>query len=39
MKTRIIHHVNCDFTYEVIETQILMNDKVVSSTFSNVKNI
>ena len=39
MKTRIIHHVNPDFTFEVLETQIIMNDKIVSSTFSNVKNI
>jgi len=39
MKTKIIHHVNTDFTYEVIEKQMLLNGKVVSSQFSEIKTI
>ncbi len=39
MKFRIIHHVNCDFTYKVIEKQLLINETVISSVFSEVKPI
>lgn len=34
MKTRIIHHVNEDFTTEVIETITLRGGKITSITFS-----
>lgn len=34
MKTQIIHHVNEDFTSEVIETIVLKWGKIVSITFS-----
>ena len=39
MKLLIIHHVNNDFTYEVIEKQILFKGTVISSVFSEVKTI
>lgn len=34
MKTKIIHHVNEDFTTEVIETITLKGGAIVSITFS-----
>lgn len=34
MKTRIIHHVNEDFTTEVIETITLCGGKIVDISFS-----
>lgn len=37
MKTIIIHHVNEDFTSEVIETIIQKNGMVVSTTYSEPK--
>lgn len=36
MKTRIIHHVNNDFTYKVIETQVLFIGIVVTTSFSEI---
>lgn len=35
MKTKIIHHVNRDFTHEVIETQTIIKGLVIKSEFSN----
>ena len=35
--TKIIHHVNKDFTHEVIETQTLVCGVVVKSEMSNAK--
>lgn len=35
MKTRIIHHVNRDFTHKVIETQTLLFGLVIKKEFSN----
>lgn len=35
MKTKIIHHVNENFTSEVIETITLKGGTIVSITFSN----
>ncbi len=37
MKTKIIHHVNEDFTSEVIETITLRGGSAVSITFSEPK--
>lgn len=34
MKTQIIHHVNEDFTSEVIETVTFRNGRIASITFS-----
>lgn len=34
MKTKIIHHVNEDFTTEIIETISLKGGKIVSVSFS-----
>lgn len=34
MKTKIIHHVNEDFTSEVIETHTLMGNGITDITFS-----
>ena len=34
MKTKIIHHVNVDFTSEVVETVTLRGGAIVSITFS-----
>jgi hypothetical protein len=34
MKTQIIHHVNEDFTSEVIETVTLRGGKIISISFS-----
>lgn len=39
MKTQIIHHVNEDFTTEVIETITLRGGKIVSISFSEPLNI
>lgn len=37
MSVKIIHHVNPDFTFEVVETQILLKGKVISSFMSSVQ--
>ena len=34
--TRKIHHVNCDFTFQTVEKQFLINGKVFFSQMSNV---
>lgn len=39
MKTKIIHHVNEDFTSEVIETITLRGGAIVSITFSEPINL
>lgn len=39
MKIQIIHHVNEDFTSEVIETITLRGGKIVSITFSEPQNL
>jgi hypothetical protein len=39
MKTKIIHHVNEDFTTEVIETVTFKGGAVVSIKFSETKKI
>ena len=39
MKTQIIHHVNEDFTSEVIETISLKDGKIVSISFSEPLNL
>ncbi len=39
MKTQIIHHVNEDFTIEVIETVTFRNGMVSSITFSEPKKL
>lgn len=35
MKTKIIHHVNEDFTQEVIETQLYKNGNLVFQSYSD----
>ena len=35
MKTKIVHHINKDFTHEIIETQILFMGFVLKRKFSN----
>lgn len=39
MKTKIIHHVNQDFTNEIIETITLRGGAIVSITFSEPKKL
>jgi hypothetical protein len=39
MKTQIIHHVNEDFTTEVVETITLKGGKIVSISFSEPLNL
>jgi hypothetical protein len=39
MKTQIIHHVNEDFTTEVIETIMLKNGEIVFQSFSEPQKI
>jgi hypothetical protein len=39
MKTKIIHHINKDFTHKVVETQTLFMGIVFKRQFSNALNI
>lgn len=39
MKTKIIHHINNDFTHKVVETQTLFCGIIVKREFSNAINL